>query len=124
MKKEFFVFLMVFVGLLLGSAVGGNQHMKYKPGVYYGTSLGFMDSITVEVEIKNDAIKKVRVVKHQEDRELGSIRQIPFLIKKNQGTQSVEAVTGATTTSDAIKEAVDLALKKASVSVDSSAKSL
>ena len=115
---------MVCVVFLLGSAVAGKQNLKYKPGVYYGTSLGFMDSITVEIEIKSDEIKKVRVVKHQEDRELGSIRQIPFLIKKNQGTQSVEAVTGATTTSDAIKEAVDLALKKASVSADSSGKSL
>lgn len=97
---------------------GNNPCKKYKDGTCWGTSLGFMDSITVQIVIKNEAIEKVAILKHQEDRDLGAIRKIPFLIKKCQGTQAVECITGATITSKAIKRAADQALKKAEVQVD------
>jgi len=80
-------------------------------GVYRGCSDAFRDTLWVEVEVKDSLIADVRVIHHRENRPLSALRIIPYLIRKNQDLDSVQAVTGATVTSQAIVRAVRCALK-------------
>jgi uncharacterized protein with FMN-binding domain len=77
-------------------------------GVYRGCSEAFRD--TLWVEVKDSLIADVRVIRHLENRPLGALRIIPYLIQKNQNLDSIQAVTGATVTSWAIVRAVRSAL--------------
>lgn len=86
---------------------------KLKDGSYEGSSYGYQSDIRVKVDVKNNKIKGIRVLSHNETPE--------FYIKGHKvvdrilsaQTPSVDAVSGATYTSNAIKKAVSNALSKA-----------
>ncbi|XME04154.1 FAD-dependent oxidoreductase [Lachnospiraceae bacterium C1.1] len=92
-----------------GAAQGG---AGYTPGTYTGTAEGKNGTITVEVELTEDAIKSVKVTDHQETEGIAdpAIEQIPQAIVDSQSV-TVDAVSGATITSDAIMEAVKAAIE-------------
>ena len=83
--------------------------------VYTETVAGHNGPITVAVDIENGKVKSVNVVKNGETVGLGSvaIEKLPAQIVK-ANSSNVQAITGATVTSNAIKQAVDNALLKAS----------
>ncbi len=76
-----------------------------------GTAKGFGGDVTVTVTVSGDDITAVDAVGDSETQGIGSnaIEQLPALIIEADSTE-VEAVSGATVTSDAIKEAVNNAL--------------
>jgi len=80
-------------------------------GVYRGCSEAFRDTLWVEVEVKSSLIRDVRVIHHHENRPLGALRIVPYLICKRQNLSDIQAVTGATVTSQAIIRAVRCALR-------------
>ncbi len=82
-------------------------------GVFTGTSLGYSDKKDIEtaVTIQSGKIKEVNV-KHEEKIELNATVIIPQRIVEKQSLQ-VDAVTGATVTSQAIIDGAFQALKKA-----------
>ncbi len=90
-----------------GSSAGGS----YKAGKYTGSADGKNGAVTVEVELTEDSIKSVTVTDHQETEGIAdpAIEQIPKAIVEKQSAD-VDAVSGATVTSDAIKEAVKAAI--------------
>lgn len=103
----------------------------YKAGTYTGEGTGNNGSIKVEVTFDDNAITSVKVLEHSETAGLSdpAIERIPAKIVDGQ-TLSVDAVSGATKTSDGILEAVadcvsqaggDLAALKASGSKTSTA---
>lgn len=80
-------------------------------GTYTGSSLGYIDEVEVTVAVKRGRIADVRL-QHKENIPLGSTEIIPKRIVEMQSL-NVQAVTGATTTSDAIRDGALQALRKA-----------
>lgn len=79
----------------------------YTPGTYNAQAKGNNGDVKVEVEFSADAIVKVTVTEHQETAGLSdpAIEKIPERIVEGQ-TLNVDAISGATNTSNAILEAV------------------
>lgn len=78
-----------------------------------GTAQGYGGEITVTVEVNGDDIVSVRAVGDSETEGVGSnaIEQLPARIEEANST-NVDGVSGATMTSNAIKEAVNKALEE------------
>ena len=103
MKKAGMMFLAASLctGMMAGSAAA------YEAGTYTGTAQGRNGEVVVEVTFTEDAIESVAVTEHAETDGIGTtaVDAIPGAIVENQSL-SVEAVAGATMTSDAILAAV------------------
>ena len=80
-------------------------------GVYEGSEKGMGGAVKFAVTVEYGKISDVEVLEHKETAGISdpAIEQIPQAIVEAQSTD-VEAVTGATVTSEAIKEAVAAAL--------------
>ncbi len=99
------------------------------PGTYTASSRGQNDLVTVAVTVSESAIEKVEVVSHQETPGIGAplteqglegdtpVAVLPERIVEAQ-SYGVDAVSGATITSFAIKNAVKDALKQAGANTD------
>lgn len=79
-------------------------------GTYKGVAVGFRGSLEVAVKVKQGRIQSVKVSKHREDWFYTALTSIPERIVQNQGLKGVDAVTGATVTSEAIINATAKAL--------------
>ena len=78
------------------------------------TAAGYGGDIKVKVTMEGETIKDIEV-DHTETEGIGA-DAVPTLveeIKKNNGTEGVDNVSGATVTSEALKTAVDEAIKAA-----------
>ena len=84
---------------------------RLRDGTYTGRSLGYVGDVIVTVVVRDRRIARVQV-KHKENIPLGSTEIIPKRIVE-QHSLNVDAVTGATCTSDAIRDGAFQALKKA-----------
>ncbi len=80
-------------------------------GTYAGDGTGFRGAVSVAVKVAGGRIESVRVTKHKEDLAMDALTEMPRRIVKAQSA-SVQAVTGATVTSDAVIDAVVKALAK------------
>lgn len=74
---------------------------------------GYVDKIVVKVIIADEKISKINVVEEIEDYEymLEAMKIIDNIIAKN--STDIDAIAGATVSSDAIKYAVKKVIKKA-----------
>lgn len=98
-------------------------------GSYEGSAAGLNGPVTVNVTVSEDAIKAIEVTAQQETPGIGAplteagyegdtpVASIPAAIVANQ-TLNVDAVSGATITSYAVRNAVKDALVKAGANVD------
>jgi len=119
-SKKIAVLTLIFFALFIvagcSSDSGANTTQSgYKDGTYEGRSPnGIGGEIAVSVEIADGKIADVKVLSHSETEGIGSIavEQLPAKIVEAQSTE-VEAVSGASVSSAAIKEAVNDALAKA-----------
>ncbi len=107
MKKNIFTPLLciiVFIGALVGCARTMNS-------VYKGEGQGNNDVVKVEVTMDNDVIKSVVITEHHESAGISdpAIEKIPEEIVNTQSLD-VDSISGATVTSNAIKEAVENAI--------------
>ena len=87
----------------------------YKDGTYTGEGKGRESQIQVQVDVKGGKIAAVQVLKHGETEMIIAApieSMLPEIVAKN-GVEGVEAVGGATLSSDGIKAAVADALAKA-----------
>lgn len=84
-----------------------------KDGKYRGVSRGYVDDLEVEIVVKDGKIDSVQIVRHKENQPLSTIKEIPARIKEKNGISGVDAVSGATITTDAILNATAIALEKA-----------
>ncbi len=90
-------------------------------GTYDGKSKGYVQDVTVRLVIRGGWIFQAAVVGHRESRPGAAVREMPSAITDNQSTK-VDAVSGATITSQAIMKAADQALKKAAEAAAEKAK--
>ncbi|MBO3313551.1 FMN-binding protein [Clostridium perfringens] len=89
-----------------------------KDGTYLGVSKGYGGDIKVKVTIESGKIKSIEVVSHSETPkyyENGS-KVIASILKEN--STNVDAISGATLTSNGIKNAVRDALSKAGFNIE------
>ena len=104
------------------SASAGNSSTaaKYKDGTYTGTGNGFRPNLKVSVTVKNSKITNVEVISDNESRGYKEqpIKVIPEEIISAQST-TVDAVSGATRTSNGIMMAVEDALSQALITTSS-----
>lgn len=103
------------VALAVSAALAGAAAAaEMKDGAYTGEGQGRNGTITVEMTVQGGKIAAVKVVKHGETAGISdaALAEVPAAIVTNQST-AVDAVTGATMTSNGIKAAVADAIKKA-----------
>lgn len=86
----------------------------YTDGTYSATAEGHNGPIEVEVIVENGTISRVEILSHEETNGISdpAIEEIPTAVVENN-TPEVEAVSGATVSSEAIIEAVNTALEEA-----------
>ena len=110
MKK----FLSILLSLILVASLGIAPAIAqaYADGEYQGSAKGMGGDLHVVVLVKDGKITDITVGEHKETPGIGdmAIEQVPQAIIEQQSTE-VDSVTGATITSDAIKEAVKNALE-------------
>lgn len=107
--------MLLCTALLLGSLTGCGK----KSGTFKGTAEGKNGDVTVEVTLKNGEITNVEVTDQQETKGIAdpALEKVPQEIV-DAGTPNVDAVSGATVTSNAIMNAVKDALKNAGLNPD------
>ena len=117
MSKRLFAFLLCFMLVLSVAAVSA---AVYPAGTYTATVNAHNAPITVAVTLSDSAIKKVEVTNDFETIGVGkiAIERIPQRIVDEQSL-AVDAVSGATVTSYAIRNGVEKALKDAGIDVTS-----
>ncbi|MGX7025215.1 flavocytochrome c [Vagococcus hydrophili] len=107
----------LFVGILCFSLVACSSGSS-KDGKFEGEAKGANGLIKVEVTVKKDKIENIKVIESSETDGVSdlALKQIPDAIIKDQGLD-VDAVTGASSTSKAVVDAVKNALEKSSVDI-------
>ncbi len=96
-------------------AMGITADTGYKDGTYEGSGLGYGGNITVEVVIESGQIDEINII-DTGDEDTSYINTAKALISRvieMQGTEDVDAVTGATLSSYGILDGIDQALEKA-----------
>lgn len=119
MKKIRWILITLLVFMLAACGNGTSNASGWKAGTYTASAKGINGDVTVEVVLSETKIESVKVVDHQETPGVsdGAIEKIPQAIVETQGL-GVDIVSGASYTSNAIIEAVTLALKEAGADVD------
>lgn len=103
--------LLIACMLLFGSAAMAST---YTPGDYTAVSAGFGGTMTVTVTVDEEHITSVTIDENSETAGIGSnaVEQLPSAIVQANGIE-VDSVSGATISSQAIKDAVGKALEQA-----------
>ena len=98
-----------------GTAAASTADAIYTAGTYTATAEGCLSDVTVTVTVSDKAITDVRVDASGETAELGgkAAEELPGEIIRSQSTD-VDGYTGATLTSDAIKQAAADCIAQAS----------
>jgi len=79
-------------------------------GVYTANSIAYAGPLHVQVTVKGGRIESVRVTEHAEKQFYSALTDTPSQIVRKQSVKGVDAVTGATMTSEAIINATAKAL--------------
>lgn len=114
MKKSWIFGALICASLVLVSC--GSTNSAGKSGTYSATSQGLYGPVGVSVELVNGAIKAVNITESHETPGVGGYAAeiIPARIVE-AGTPNVDAISGVTVTSTAIKNAVKDCLDQAGV---------
>ncbi len=83
---------------------------KIADGVYKGDNMSFVGQLYVAVIVKNHRIESVKIVKHKDKQYFTALTDTPKQIVEKQSIKGVDAVTGATITSEAVINATAKAL--------------
>ena len=88
---------------------------QYADGEYFAEGKGIGGKVPVTVTVKDGKVSDVKVGDNSETQGIGSkaIEQLPAKIVEANGTEGVDAVSGATVTSKAIFAAVEDCLEQA-----------
>lgn len=115
MKK---VLSLVLVLVFLMSAFSVSA-ATFKAGTYTAQAPGMAGDVKIEMTLSDDRIESVKVTEHKETPGISdpAIEQIPAGIVAGQGLK-VDAITGATLTSNAILAAAEDCLKQAGADVE------
>ncbi len=101
----------------IAAAQGGGAELAFTPGTYTESVMGRNAALTVTVTLGENTIDSVEITEHSETPYVAGValERIPAQIVEKQTTK-IDAVTGATVTSSAIKSAVNAAIEEAGAS--------
>lgn len=113
MKKLFILFCTFCMTLTL-FACSSNKD-QYTAGIYEGRAMGFGGDVVAVLAVDGSKITEVKLEGENETENVGkaALSELSDQIMKAQSAD-IDGVSGATVTSEAVKEAVENALKKAS----------
>lgn len=118
------VVVLLILSLSLAGCAGGKadndqENSLFKPGTYEGEGKGINGPIKVSVEVDSDKILEIKVLEHSETPTVSDLAldQIPTMVVDNQSL-NIEAVSGATMSSNGILEAITDALTKAGADIE------
>ncbi|MFA6505774.1 MAG: FMN-binding protein [Treponemataceae bacterium] len=115
--KPKFSAVLLIVALALGLTVGcrtlKNEAAQYTPGIYTVSQKGYGGEVTVSVTVDSKAITSVRISGDRETPSIGGRAVKAMSAEILTKGDKVEAVSGATFTSTAIKAALSEALARA-----------
>ncbi len=113
MKK--FVSLLLAVMLVVVSFAVSSAEAAFTPGEYTATAAGFGGDVTVKITVDENAITAVEVTGDKETAALGgkAIEQYNTSLVGVSDADAVDVMSGATITSNAVKEALGKALAQA-----------
>ena len=118
MKKFLSMILMLSLVLMLGCSSGSNgaEESKGVSGTFTGEAQGMGGPVKVTITLEDGVLTDVQAVGDDETPGIGTpvLETLPGEILKNQSLE-VEAISGATITSDAVIEATKAALAEAGV---------
>lgn len=102
---------------LVAAGLAAGVASAMTPGAYEATAQGRNADVTVRVTVSADKIEKIEIVKRSETPGIGdlAVNELPAAMLSAQ-TAAVDAVGGATMSSEAIKKAVAETLRKAGAS--------
>lgn len=102
---------------LVAAGLAAGVASAMTPGAYEATAQGRNADVTVRMTVSADKIEKIEIVKHSETPGIGdlAVNELPAAMLSAQ-TAAVDAVGGATMSSEAIKKAVAETLRKAGAS--------
>lgn len=115
--RKYLMFLLILSQLQFTSCM--KKEVIYKEGTYVGVGEGHIGTIKISLVTDSYNIKEIKIL---EDEEIPVIAEIVYkkipkeVIKKNSG--EVDVVTGATYTSRGLINAINDALKKATIKVN------
>ena len=105
--------LMLFAMAILLCGCSGNTKKEetkktvYKDGTYTTTATGYGGEFQVETTIKNDKVVDIVVKEHNETPSIGGVAMEQMIEKmKTENKYDVDTISGATKTSQALKDAV------------------
>lgn len=109
----------LFVGVvglsMLALTACGAEEAALKDGTYEGTGKGYGGDIKIELVVSGGKITDLKAVEHKETAGIadGAFEGIKEQLIEKQSAEGLEIVTGATSTSNGLIEAVNVALPKA-----------
>ncbi len=87
---------------------------RVRDGTHKGTAMSYAGPLEVAVTMRGGKILSVKVTRHKDKQYFSALTETPARIVATQGVKGVDAVTGATVTSNAIITATARALAAAS----------
>lgn len=115
--NKLFIAAALTMAAVTACSTGSNQKVSFVPGAYEVSTDGYGGPMSLEVSFNANSIADIKVLSEKETSDIGHTA-LPAIIKriiKANGT-GIDAVTGATTTSNAVISAVQEAAKLAGVS--------
>ncbi|MDE6107708.1 MAG: FAD-dependent oxidoreductase, partial [Oscillospiraceae bacterium] len=91
----------------------GKQAPKYNPGTYTGTAMGFGGPVSIEVTVTETEITSAKVTGEQETKDIGKAVLGALGNRAQADGLEMDGFTGATYTSRGVKDALSVALAKA-----------
>ena len=114
MKKNTFIFglLLVISLMFAGCALGQGSLLD---GAYAGEGEGYSSTIKINIAVEGGKISGLQVVEHGETDEIfnDAVEKIREDIIGKESTEEIDLVSGATSTSKGIIEAINKAAAKA-----------
>lgn len=114
MKKMILCFVVLLLSACSNTPTQSLNTHTFQDGTYTATASGYGGQFQVEVILQNDQIKDILVKEHNETPSIGGValEQMIDKMKKNN-KYDVDTISGATKTSQALKNAVMSAMEKA-----------
>lgn len=111
MKRHLFLFTVFFV---LSACITLKLAERFYPGLYEGAADGYYGRIVLELETDSSSILDIKILEQHEDELIGgeAIRELRERILEENSTD-IDAISGATITSEAFLSALNKALAQA-----------
>lgn len=114
MRKLIILFMAIMLCGCASEKKTEEKQTQYKDGSYTTTAMGYGGEFEVVTTLKNDQLQDVVIKEHNETPSIGGValeQMIEMMKEKNH--YDVDTISGATKSSQALKEAVEKAYEEA-----------